>query len=142
MSERLAFLDAQIGAGDIEYEQAKAHLDDCLALAGDCHAIYSIDDSLRRLANQAFFDKLTVTDDNTIDGVSGEPSNILFDPAVQHTAIERQAQINQSGRHTPNVVGVNNEHLVFLALRARQQTSIASDKNASVLVARLNRLWA
>jgi hypothetical protein len=56
---RLAFLDAQINAGDIEYEQAKSHLDDCLALAGDMHAIYmSIDDSLRRIANQAFFDKL------------------------------------------------------------------------------------
>ncbi|WGT48326.1 hypothetical protein [Tessaracoccus lacteus] len=55
IARRLAFLDAQINAGDMEYDQAKAHLEDCLALAGDCHAIYmSIDDSLRRLANQAF----------------------------------------------------------------------------------------
>lgn len=56
IARRIAFLDSQIEAGDIEYEQTKAHLDDCLALAGDCHAIYmSINDSLRRLANQAFF---------------------------------------------------------------------------------------
>jgi hypothetical protein len=40
------------------------------------------------------------------------------------------------------VVGLNNELLVFLALRVRQQTSIASVKNTSVLSARLNRLWA
>ncbi|MBD4382612.1 recombinase family protein, partial [Xanthomonas citri pv. citri] len=39
IARRLVFLDAQIKAGDIEYDQAKAHLDDCLALAGDMHAI-------------------------------------------------------------------------------------------------------
>lgn len=72
IARRLAFLDAQIEAGDIEYEQAKAQLDDCLTLAGDWHAIYmSIDDSLRRLANRAFFDKLTVTGEDTIDGLAG-----------------------------------------------------------------------
>ena len=31
----------------------------------------SIDDSLRRLANRAFFDKLTVTGEDTIDGLAG-----------------------------------------------------------------------
>ena len=46
LARRLAFLDSRIDAGQIEYEQAKAHLDDCLALAGDAHAIYmSLDDS-------------------------------------------------------------------------------------------------
>ncbi len=49
IAKRLSFLEAQIEAGTLEYEQAQAHLEDCLALAGDCHAIYlSIDDSLRR----------------------------------------------------------------------------------------------
>ncbi len=115
IARRLAFLDAQINADDIEYEQAKAHLEDCLALAGDCHAIYmSIDDSLRRLANQAFFDKLTVTDADTIDGQPGEPFNILFDPDVQRIAVERQHQNTESGRQTGNVVGLNNDHLVEL----------------------------
>ena len=113
IARHLAFLDAQINAGDIEYEQAKAHLEDCLALAGDCHAIYmSIDDSLRRLANQAFFDKLTVTDADTIDGQPGEPFNILFDPDVQRIAVERQHQTKESGRQTGNVVGLNNDQLV------------------------------
>ncbi len=45
---------------------------DCLALAKDCHAIYtSIDDSLRRIANQAFFDKLYVTEADTVTGSRG-----------------------------------------------------------------------
>lgn len=35
IARRIGFLDAQINAGDIEYDQAKAHLDDCLALAGE-----------------------------------------------------------------------------------------------------------
>ena len=64
-------LEAQIEAGDIEHEQAQAHIDDCLALAGNCHVIYmTIDDSLRRIANQAFFDRLIVLPE---DGVIGEP---------------------------------------------------------------------
>lgn len=80
----LAFLEAQIEAGDIEYEQAQAHIDDCLAQAGDCHAIYlSIDDSLRRIANQAFFDKLIVLPDDGIVGEPGEPFNAFFNPEVQ-----------------------------------------------------------
>ncbi len=112
VARRLAFLDAQINVGDIEYDRARAHLDDCLALAGDCRAIYiSIDDSLRRLANQAFFDKLIVTGEDTIDGQPGEPFNILFDPGVQRIALDRQRQA-ESGRQPGNVVGLNNDDLV------------------------------
>ncbi|WP_159500807.1 hypothetical protein [Microbacterium sp. 18062] len=84
VARRLAFLDTQINAGDIEYEQAKAHLDDCLALADDMHAIYmSIDDSLRRIANQAFFDRLIVVDDDTSNRDAGLPFNVFFNPDVQ-----------------------------------------------------------
>ncbi len=103
----------QIEAGAIEYEQAKAHLDDCLALAGDCHAIYmSIDDSLRRIANQALFDKLIVTPDESIDGEPGERFNIFFDLAVQQLAVRRQGQNAESGPQTAYVGGLNNDLLV------------------------------
>jgi site-specific DNA recombinase len=115
IARRLAFLDAQIEAGDIEYEQAKAHLDDCLTLAGDCHALYmSIDDSLRRIANQAFFTKLYVQpDSDTIDGEPGEPFNIFFNPEIQQLALRRQ---NSGGRESRNqtekVAGLNDDLLV------------------------------
>ncbi len=113
IARRIAFLDAQINAGDIEYDQAKAHLDDRLALAGDCHAIYmSIDDSLRRLANQAFFDKLVVMPDDTVDGEAGEPFNILFDPHLQGLAVTRHHAMTKSGPQTGNVVGLNDDVLV------------------------------
>lgn len=110
IARRMAFLDAQIEAGDIEYDQAKAHLDDCLKLAGDCHKLYmSIDDSLRRIANQAFFDKLYVQDDDHIDGQPGEPFNILFDPEVQQLTATRQRGA-ETGNQTGQVAGLNNDH--------------------------------
>ena len=112
IARRMAFLDTQIEAGDIEYDQAKAHLDDCLKLAGDCHKLYmSIDDSLRRIANQAFFEKLYVQDDDYIDGQPGEPFNILFDPEVQQLATTRQRAV-ETGNQTGQVAGLNNDHLV------------------------------
>ena len=114
IAKRLAFLEAQIEAGALEYEQAQAHLEDCLALAGDCHAIYmSIDDSLRRTANQAFFDKLYITEADAVDGQAGEPFDILFNPEVQSTALRRkQGGGDQSGDQTANVAGLNKDQLV------------------------------
>ena len=113
IARRLAFLDAQINAGDIEYEQAKAHLDDCLALAGDMHAIYmSIDDSLRRIADQAFFDKLIVTDDDTIHGEPGVPFKVFLDRDVQTLAVRQQGRTAESGTQTGDVVGLSNGLLV------------------------------
>lgn len=70
IGRRLAFLEAQIEAGDMEYELASAHLDDCLALGRDCYKLYMIiDDSLRRIANQAFFDKLYLSEEGTVQRV-------------------------------------------------------------------------
>lgn len=78
---RLVFLDSQNDAGQIEYDQAKAHLDDCLALAGDMHAIYmSIDDSLRRICIQAFFERIHMYEIENADIVTvdpGEPFDAL-----------------------------------------------------------------
>lgn len=113
IARQVAFLDSRIEASSIEYDQARAHLDDCLALAGDAHAIYmSVDDSLRRIANQAFFERLTVTDDNHIDAVHGEPFTYLFDPAVHQLAVTRHEQIGNEAGQTRNVVGLNDDVLV------------------------------
>ncbi len=82
---------------------------------GDCHALYlSIDDSLRRTANQAFFDKLYVTTDDQIDGQPGEPFNVLFNPDVQRLALRPEAE-DESGTQTSSVVGLNDEHWVEVA---------------------------
>ena len=112
ISRRLAFLDVQIEAGDMEYEQAQAHLDDCLTLAGNCHKLYlSLDDSLRRIANQAFFDKLYVQEDNIIEGQLGDPFNILTDPDIQRLALRYKSE-RESGNQTRFVASLNNEQKV------------------------------
>src|SRR5690625_1932193 len=113
IARQIAFLDSRIEASEIEYDQARAHLDDCLALAGNAHAIYmSIDDSLRRIANQAFFERLTVTDDDAIDAEPGVPFDTLFNPEVQATALARQTSDGNGLTQTGNVAGLNNDALV------------------------------
>jgi len=74
------------------------------------------DDSLRRTANQAFFDKLYayVTTDDQIDGQPGEPFNVLFNPDVQRLALRPKAE-DESGTQTSSVVGLNDEHWVEVA---------------------------
>ncbi|RGE17956.1 hypothetical protein D1J51_15210 [Leucobacter sp. wl10] len=113
IARQVAFLDARIEASSIEYEQARAHLDDCLALAGDAHAIYtSLDDSLRRIANQASFERLTITDVGGIDAEPGEPFDFLFNPAVHATALAMQGAGGIQAGQTGNVASLNNELLV------------------------------
>ena len=70
------------------------------------HAIYmSIDDSLRRIANQAFFDMLIVHDD-TIHSEPGVPFNAFF-PDVQTLALRhRQGRKAESGTQTGDVAGL------------------------------------
>ena len=77
------------------------------------HAIYmSIDDSLRRIANQAFFDKLIVLDDDTIDGEPGIPFDVFFNPDVQTLAARQKGRTAESGTQTGDVAGLNNDLLV------------------------------
>lgn len=97
IARRLAFLDSRIDAGQIEYDQAKAHMEDCLALAGDMHAIYmSIDDSLRRICNQAFFERINVYEvenTDTVDAEPGEPFDALLDPNLHAAALAYEARL-------------------------------------------------
>ncbi len=117
LSRRLAFLDSRIEAGEVEYDQAKAHLEDCLALAGNAHAIYmSLDDSLRRIANQAFFERINIYEvesADTVDAEHGEPFDTLFDPALHTEALAFDARLQAGDYAQPaHVAGLNIEHWV------------------------------
>ena len=117
LARRLAFLDSRIDAGQIEYAQAKAHLDDCLALAGDAHAIYmSLDDSLRRIANQAFFERIDVYEEDSTDmvqAVHGEPFDILFDSALHADALTYAGHLSTNADgNAVDVAGLNIQHWV------------------------------
>jgi len=69
-----------------EFDQANAHLNEYLALAGDCHKLYmSIDDSLRRICNQAFCEKIASSPTPAPSRTSQySPFNMLFRPEA-HT---------------------------------------------------------
>lgn len=86
----VAFLDSRTEASEIEYDQDRAHLDDCLALAGSAHAVCM-----------------------SIDAEPGLPFDTLLNPEVQTTAPSPARQQAETRRITPgDVVGVNNDAVV------------------------------
>lgn len=70
-----------------------------------------MDDPLRRIANQVFFERLLVTDDG-IDGQAGEPFHILFDPAMHEAAAAHSGKTAAHAGQTDNIGGLNNQLLV------------------------------
>jgi hypothetical protein len=68
LTRRLAFLDVQIESHRETYENAKAHLEDLLYLAGGAHALYmSIPDEDRQICNMAFFDRIVATAEEQVE---------------------------------------------------------------------------
>ena len=62
------------------------HLGRLPGTGGNAHAIYmSLDDSLRRIADQAFFERTYVYEvdgADTVDAEPGEPFDVLFRPEL------------------------------------------------------------
>lgn len=63
-------------------------------------------------ANQAFFDKLYLSEEGTVIGEPGEPFNAFFDPGVQTTAARHEGRAAESRSQTGNVAGLNNDLMV------------------------------
>lgn len=94
-------------------------MEDCLALAGDTHAIYmSIDDSLRRICNQAFFDRINVYEldgGNFVEASPGEPFDMLLDPSLHAAALTDEARLRAGEDVKPaDVAGLNIHSMVNL----------------------------
>ncbi len=57
------------------------------------HAIYmSVEDSLRRIANQAFFEKITLTSEDDMTGHPGPPFDVFLNPEVHALALRCEQQ--------------------------------------------------
>ncbi|RCV49366.1 hypothetical protein [Marinitenerispora sediminis] len=77
----------------------------------------SIDDSLRRICNQAFFDRINVDQldgGDIVDANSGEPLDTLLDPSVHAAALTYEARLragedvkpaDAAGLNIPSMVG-------------------------------------
>ncbi|MFT4220300.1 MAG: hypothetical protein QM611_07265 [Microbacterium sp.] len=90
---------------------------DCLALAGNAHAIYmSLDDSLRRICNQAFFDRISVYEHDGTDIVTadhGKPFDALFATALHADALAYDELVQAGADAKTALVGsLNIQHWV------------------------------
>jgi hypothetical protein len=70
----LADIDRRLAEHDEHYSGSRAFLDSSLRLLTDAHRMYAgSDDRQRRLANQAFYSKITVTEDEQFRPALAEP---------------------------------------------------------------------
>ena len=100
LAHQLDLVTARLDALDTTYEEARTHLHECLALAGDCHSVYACgSDTTRRMANQAFFTRIYLDADDQITTeptrptgcCSTPPSSARRSPGPACTRTERSA---------------------------------------------------
>jgi site-specific DNA recombinase len=87
LARQLDLVTARLDALDSTYEEARTHLQECLALAGDCQTVYACgSDTTRRMANQAFFTRIYLDADDTIRAEPTRSFGLLLDPGTQRQA--------------------------------------------------------
>ncbi|MDR3069950.1 MAG: hypothetical protein LBU38_02945 [Propionibacteriaceae bacterium] len=85
---RNSWLNSQLEASKKGYVNARAHLAGILDLAHDAHALYmTLDDSLRRICNQAFFEKIWISDTDTITADPNQGFQIVLHKGIQQAAL-------------------------------------------------------
>ncbi len=90
ISSTLAQITGRLDAASANYAEAQAELADCLDLTSDCYAVYQqAPDSVRRLFNQAFFEKIYITDQDEIRAVPTGAFALLLDTSTQTAARHR-----------------------------------------------------
>ena len=76
----------------LAFDVIENHMERALELAEDCHAAYvDADDSVRRLFNQAFFDRLVVHEDGVVTHELAEPFKLLLDPTLPKQLSDERA---------------------------------------------------
>ena len=88
LARQLDLVTARLDALDTTYEEARTHLHECLALAGDCRTVYACgSDTTRQMANQAFFTRIYLDADDTIRTEPTRSFGLLLDPDTQQQAL-------------------------------------------------------
>lgn len=91
ISTALRQITNRLDAAQANYAEAQAELADCLDLASDCYTVYQqAPVSVRRLFNQAFFERIYITDEDEIDSAPAGTFAMVLDPTTQSVARERQ----------------------------------------------------
>ena len=88
LARQLDLVTTRLDALDTTYEEARTHLQECLALAGDCQTVYACgSDTTRRMANQAFFTRIYLDVDDTIRTEPTRSFGLLLDADTQQQAL-------------------------------------------------------
>ncbi len=117
IAHQLSLLDTQINATQQVYDDAKHHLDDVLALAGNAHQLYtSLAPADRRLCNQAFFHRILIDETDNAHPDWHHGFEILHDPRIQQLALDthagKQKASTDASERLQTVAGLNNHSLV------------------------------
>ncbi len=98
LARQLDLVTARLDALDSTYQEARTHLQECLALAGDCQTVYACgSDTTRRMANQAFFTRIYLDADDTIRTEPTRSFGLLLDPDTQRQALTWADQRQNAG---------------------------------------------
>jgi DNA invertase Pin-like site-specific DNA recombinase len=106
----LAQVTYRLDAASASYAEAQEELADCLDLASDCYSVYQqAPDAVRRLFNQAFFERIYITDDGDVRPEIAQPFASLTERAsdVMAVAQEKRAGNAQTPDRTLSAEGLN-----------------------------------
>ncbi len=88
LARQLDLVTTRLDTLDTTYEEARTHLQECLALAGDCQTIYTCgSEATRHIANQAFFTRIYLDADDTIRTEPTRSFGLLLDADTQQQAL-------------------------------------------------------
>lgn len=98
ISRELEQARQQLEIVSISFDNIEKNVQRALELALDCHSAYrDADSETRRLFNQAFFEKLLVSDDGTVTHELAEPFRLLLDPLLPDY-LEQEAKQHKTWR--------------------------------------------
>lgn len=101
ITQELAAAESRLGDVEQRLAQTLQHLEEVLALVGDCPRAHLIAPStIRRHFNQAFFTALYVSDDETVRGELAAPFALLLDKRLRDAVPvpEAAAELVPAGR--------------------------------------------
>lgn len=141
VNHEMSVVSDRLGALKTEFEVLEQNLDDAIALAENCNEAYRrAPDALRRTYNQAFFKRILITRDESVEGVLAEPfASIVTVPENRNgTPPEGEAPCEGGSYEVicskeTGVVDLRGFEPLTSSMRTRRATNCATGPEASTL---------
>ncbi len=136
----LADIDRRLSEHDQHHTGGRAFLHDSLRLLTDAHHAYKhSDDGNRRLANQAFYTRLEVTEDELLRPVLAEPfATIVGETRSKETEHEHTTSCDVACPRKNNWVDPRRFELLTSSMRTRRATNCAKGPSAASILSGLD----